>query len=172
VPAFLRRPRAVAAAIIGGAFLLATPLLLGPVVDVVRDAIDDQRTRAAWPAQRAAIELALDRVDLGAPFALVSCPDDGLGAVQCWQYDGMPADAVPSLAAALTAAAVADVVTDCDEAVRAPDGGAAACHAGGTVGGRGLALVASRDLEPGSPTSSERFAATSTIMLLANLTEP
>lgn len=119
-PTFLARPRAVAAAVVGGAFLLATPLFLGPVVDVVRDAIDGERTRASWPAQRAAIELALDRVDLGAVFALVSCPDDGLGAAQCWQYDGLPADAVPSLAAALTAAAVADVVTECDGAVTTP----------------------------------------------------
>jgi hypothetical protein len=162
----------VAALIIGGAVLLATPLLLGPVFDAVRDAIEDRRTLAAWPEQRAEIERALDRVDLGAPFVLVACPDDGLSAARCWRHDGIPADAVPSLAAALAAAAVADVVTGCDGAVKAPDGTAAGCYARGTVGGRGLVLVAHRDVGPEARTGGELFADSSTIQLLVNLAAP
>jgi hypothetical protein len=172
VASFRGLPRAVRALIIGAVVLAAAELLVWPAVDAVRGAIDDQRTQAAWPAQRAQIEWTLARVDLGARFVPVACPHDKGGGVRCWRYDGIPSDAVPRLEAALTAAAIPDVVADCDQATKAADGTALGCSARGAVGGRGLVLTAIRDVRPGATTRSELFEETSTVKLSANLTPP
>ena len=113
-----------------GAGAVAIALVSAVAWSTSRDTVIAVGTARAWPAQEAEIERALDRVDLPASFAPIACRDLPDGYVRCWRFEGVPADALPFLERSVTAAAVDDVVADCD-AAPVVDGDAAGCTASG-----------------------------------------
>lgn len=154
---------------LGGAGVVAVALMSGIAWSTTRDAVVAEGTARAWPAQEAAIEEALDRVDLPASFAPVACPHDE--QLRCWRVDGTPEDALPALVETLTDAAVADVVGECDPAPLI-EGDPAGCAASGLVAERAVAFTVSRDISQAAATRKVQAADTSTVGLLADLEQP
>jgi hypothetical protein len=166
-----RRRRLARRLALAGAVAVAIALVAGVAWSTTRDTVIAVGTASAWPAQEAEIEQALDRVDLPASFAPIACRDLPDGYVRCWRFEGVPADALPFLEKSVTAAAVDDVIADCDSAPMI-DGDAAGCTASGLVADRTVVLRVSRDVHPDAR-SMDRFAAdTSTVALGADLTAP